>query len=158
MLKRIMNFASRPGAEFNRHEALEMVDSLKNAAHDAKHEKEGYYRLVYDTLRAKLTQSDEQFRQFLFPLLGDKDHEKVLDLVAKVEKKNAREYTGASSEYGPMRRKASFAASGTSRRCFYCRQSGHFQAQCYKRKRDQGNQQNVGAARGPWDDRRNDKA
>ena len=34
--------------------ALELVDALKNAAHDSKHEKEVYYRLFFETLRGKL--------------------------------------------------------------------------------------------------------
>lgn len=42
LLARIMNLASRPLTEFNKYEALELFDSLKNAAHDAKHENETY--------------------------------------------------------------------------------------------------------------------
>ena len=49
--------------------------------------KEGYFRLVYETLRGKLDQPNQMFRSFLLPLLGDKDHEKILGIVAKVEKK-----------------------------------------------------------------------
>lgn len=44
LLKRLMSLASRPLVEFNKYEALELVDALKNAAHDSKHEKEAYYR------------------------------------------------------------------------------------------------------------------
>ena len=43
LLKRIMNLALRPIVEFNRFEAMELVEGLKNAAHDTHHEKEGYY-------------------------------------------------------------------------------------------------------------------
>lgn len=76
-LTRIMRLASRPLTQFNKHEALELVESLKNAAHDTKHEKARYFALVYETLRGKLDQSDKQFRDLLLPLLGDKDIERV---------------------------------------------------------------------------------
>ena len=84
LLKRIMNLASRPIVEFNRFEAMELVEGLKNAAHDTHHEKEGYYNLVHETLRGKLELPNDQFRNYIFPLLGDKDHEKVLDVISKV--------------------------------------------------------------------------
>ena len=47
LLKRLMSLASRPLVEFNKYEALELVDALKNAVHDSKHEKEAYYRQVF---------------------------------------------------------------------------------------------------------------
>ena len=50
LLKRLMSLTSRPLVEFNKYEALELVDALKNAAHDSKHEKEAYYRLVFEML------------------------------------------------------------------------------------------------------------
>ena len=40
--------------QFNRFKAMELVEGLKNAAYDVHHEKEGYYRLVYETLLGKL--------------------------------------------------------------------------------------------------------
>ena len=50
LLKRLMSLASRPLVEFNKYEALELVDVLKNAVHNSKHEKEAYYGLVFETL------------------------------------------------------------------------------------------------------------
>ena len=44
----------------------------------------GYYRLTFETLRGKADDPNDQFRNFLLPLLGDKDQEKVLEVVAKV--------------------------------------------------------------------------
>ena len=104
LLKRLMSLASRPLVEFNKYEALELVDALKNAAHDSKHEKEAYYRLVFETLRGKLDQPSDQFRNFIFPLLCDKDHEKVLDVVAKVEKSNLRQIQKSSGATCPLDR------------------------------------------------------
>ena len=149
VLKRIMSLASRPLTEFNKHEALELVDSLKNSAHDAKHEKEHYYRLVYETLRSKLDRSDQQFRDLLLPLLGDKDYEKVLDVVTKVEKRNVRANQNAPSSQPAQRS----LASNPALRCFYCGRVGHFQSQCRKRKREEELQPSTITSQTPQDSR-----
>lgn len=90
LLEKIRLLASRPIPEFNRFEALNMLEALKNAAQDAKHEKAGYYKYTFETLREKVTLPNDQFRNFLFPLLGNKDQERVLGVIAKVEKNNRR--------------------------------------------------------------------
>ena len=87
LLTKIKNLASCPIVEFNKYEVLDLLEALKNTARDVRHEKEGYFRLVYETLRGKLDQPNQMFRSFLLPLLGDKDHEKILGIVTKVEKK-----------------------------------------------------------------------
>ena len=76
LLIKIKNLASRPIVEFNKYEVLDFLEVLKNTACDVHHEKEGYFRLAYETLRGKLDQPNQMFRKFLLPLLGDKDHEK----------------------------------------------------------------------------------
>jgi len=78
LLTKIRNLASRPIPEFNKFEALELLEALKNAAQDVKHEKTGYFWLTFETPQTKMNQSNEQFRNFLLPLLGDKGHEKIL--------------------------------------------------------------------------------
>ena len=88
LLQKIHHRASRPVPEFNRFEALVLLEALKNAAQDTKHEKAGYYRLTFDTVRGKIDEPNDQFRNFLLPLLGNKDQEKVLEVVTKVEKNN----------------------------------------------------------------------
>ena len=88
LLEKIRLLASRPIPEFNRFEALNMLEALKNAAQDAKHEKTGYYKYTFEILREKVALPNDHFRNFLLPLLGDKDQERVLDVIAKVEKNN----------------------------------------------------------------------
>ena len=88
LLEKIRHLASGPVPEFNRFEALDVLQALKNAAQDTKHEKAGYYRLTFETLRGKVDEPNDQFRNFLLPMLGDKDQEKVLEMVTKVEKNN----------------------------------------------------------------------
>ena len=56
---------------------LDLLEAMKNTASDVRHEKEGYFRLVYETLRGKLDQPNQKVHSFLLPLLGDKDHETI---------------------------------------------------------------------------------
>ena len=109
---------------------------LKKAAHDYKHVKETHYRLVFETLRGKLDQPNDQFRNFIFPLLGDKDHEKVLDVVAKVEKNNMRQMRKSPGQSGGVLKNRSYPSSWPLRRCFYCNRPGHIKANCFQRRKD----------------------
>ena len=83
---KIMAYASRPLPDFNKYEALDMLESLQLTAQDTKHDRQNFYRLVYQTVRGKLDVPRDQFRSLVLRLLGDKDHEKIFDCVAKVEK------------------------------------------------------------------------
>ena len=78
--------------------------------------------------------ANDQFRNFLLPLLGDKDQEKVLEVVAKVQKNNRRKSVRQNS--GPGRR--AIAAPYMGVRCYYCNRPGHIQINCFKWKRDLG--------------------
>lgn len=86
LLTKIKNLASRPIMEFNKYKVLDLLEALKNTARDIENEKEGYFWLAYETLRGKLDQPNQMFPNFLQPLLGDKDHEEIFGIVAKVEK------------------------------------------------------------------------
>lgn len=83
---RSLSYASRPLSEFKTFEALEMLEALQNVSHDSKHDREAYYRSVYQTARSKVELPNEYFRSLLLRLLGDKDDERVFDTVTKVEK------------------------------------------------------------------------
>ena len=134
LLEKIRHLASRPVPEFNRFEALDLLEALKNAAQDTKHEKAGFYRLTFETLRGKVDAPNDQFRNFLLPLLGNKDQEKVLEVVTKVERNNRRKFMRQNP--GPGRR--AMAAPYMGVRCYYCNRPGHIQINCFKRKRDLG--------------------
>ena len=47
---------------------------------------EGFYKVAYQTARERMDVPKDQFRSLLLRLIGDKDHENVLDIVSKVEK------------------------------------------------------------------------
>ena len=135
LLGKIRIMTSRPIAEFSRFEAMELLEAVKDAAHDGKNEKANYYKLTCETLRSKLHGcSDAQFREYLLPLLGDKDQEKILDIVAKVDKHNRKRQDRSFSR--PRRDVA--PVPYRSVRCYYCQRVGHTKLTCYKRKRDLG--------------------
>ena len=133
-LEKIRHLASRPVPEFNRFEALDLLETLQNAAQDTKHGKVGYCRLAFETLCGKADEPNDQFRNFLLPLLGDKGQEKVLEVVAKVERNNRRKSVRQNS--GPGRR--AIAAPYMGVRCYCCNRPGHIQINYFKRKRDSG--------------------
>ena len=135
----MLDYASSSLSEFNKFEALAMVDTLQNTAHDNKQEKEKYYRLAYQTIRAKVDIPADQFRSLLLRLFGDKEHEKIFDIVTKVEKSyqraGSRERPRMAPTYSTDIPRGRWLLP-TNARCFYCQQVGHFRAQSLWRKRD----------------------
>ena len=124
---------SHPIAEFSRFEAMDLLEAIKDAAHDGKSEKANYYRLTCEALRSKLHAcSDVQFHEYLLPLLGDKDQGKILDIMMKVDKHNRKRQDRGSS--GPRRDEA--PAPYRAVRCYYCQRFGHTKSTCFKQKRD----------------------
>ena len=136
--RKLVALASRPVVEFNKHDALELLDSLRETAREAKHAKSQYYRAAYLTLRDKMGEPTAYFRELLLALIGDKDQEKVLDRMSRVDKRYSRK---AQEEFPlPVKKSRGPFPAGTPmarQTCYYCRLPGHFQAQCFKRRRDQ---------------------
>jgi hypothetical protein len=121
-------YVARPLPDFNKYEALEMLDSLQTTAKDRAHDKKEYYKLAYHTARDKLDLPKEQFQLLIRRLLGDKDHDKILDIVAKVEKTFQKTQTRSPAlPYGQRGR-----SSRSAPRCFFCHKPGHFKADCYE--------------------------
>ena len=77
--------------EFNKFEALEMLETLQKKAADVKHDKKNYYWLVYQTVREKVNTPKDHFKNLVMLLLEDKDHEKIVDKVEKSHRKAPRE-------------------------------------------------------------------
>ena len=103
-----------------------MMETVHNTAHDKWHKKDNYYRLAYHTLRAKTDLRSALFPSLLLRLIGDKDHEKVFDIVNKVEKS----FKGDQRQQGSSTSRVPHPGRGITnrRRCYYCQQPGHFQA------------------------------
>jgi len=134
LVERILTYAARPLSEFNKYEVLEMLETLHNKAADGNHDRKKYYRLVYQTAREKVDSSKDHFKDLVMRLLGDKDHEKVLDIVCKVEKSNRKRSRPEREDRG-----AGVARSSRpfNMRCYFCNRRGHIKANCPDRKSGQ---------------------
>jgi hypothetical protein len=65
---------ARLSAEFSGFDAIALLDAIKNSAHYNKHGKVKYYKIACETLRSRVHEcTDEPFRVYLLPILGDKD-------------------------------------------------------------------------------------
>ena len=71
---------------FSKDQALDYLLSIRMVAKESNHPKAGFYEAVLRTMREKSRVPDDQFKRYLEVLLGDKDHEKVLEMMSKVDK------------------------------------------------------------------------
>ena len=55
-------------------------------AKEANHPKTGFFEAVFRALRENTGAMDDQLKKYLEVLLGDKDHEKVLESIATADK------------------------------------------------------------------------
>ena len=74
--------------------------------------------------------SKEHFKDLVTHLLGDKDHEKVLDIVCKVEKSNRKK----SREREDRGARVMRSSRPFNMRCYFCNRRGHIRANCPDRK------------------------
>ena len=74
VIRKMLDYTGRPLPEFNKYEAIDILETLQNTSRDNQDEKREFYRLVYQTARGKVDLPKEHFRALLLRLLGDKDH------------------------------------------------------------------------------------
>ena len=101
-------------------QVLDGLLSLKLISKERNHEKAGFFSSVFQAMSQKAVISDDDFKQYMEVLLGNKDGEKVMELMSKAEK--------AMLNSRPNRR-------DSGRRCYSCGGYGHFQATCPFRRR-----------------------
>lgn len=65
---------------------LDLLLNLKIVAKETNHPQATYYAAVFQAVREKMLVADERFKKYLLVLLGDKEHGKVLEAMAKVVK------------------------------------------------------------------------
>ena len=70
---------------FNNEKALDYLINLKIVAKESNHPKSGFFNTVLQAMKDRIRVPESQFLQYLQVLLGDKDHEKVLYSIAKVD-------------------------------------------------------------------------
>ncbi len=118
--RKLVALASRPAVEFNKHDALELLDSLRETARDAKHGKSQYYRAAYLILRDNMGEPTAYFRDLLLALVGDKGQEKVFERVSRVDKRYSRKVQD-ESQFPVKRFRGPFPSSSPMARqiCYY---------------------------------------
>lgn len=124
---------------FNKDQAFDYLLTLQLVAKEKKHAKAEFYEAVLRALRDKSTVDDEQFKKYLNVLIGNKEEEKVFDLISKVDKAAAKRKSNEDSTY-PKRARGGFRYSGPRRsvQCFKCGRFGHYQNFCSYRPRANG--------------------
>ncbi len=117
LLSKIRNLAARPSTEFSRFDAMDLLEAIKNSAHDNKHEKANYYKIACETLLRELM--SVQMSNF----------GKILDIMAKVEKNRTPRFVQNES-------RRDLRSPYRLVRCFDCQQFGHTKLTCFKWRRD----------------------
>ena len=119
---------------FSKDQALDYLLNITMVAKESNHPKAGFYEAVLRPMTEKPRVPDDQFKRYLEVLLGDKDHEKVLEMMSKVDK----------SMRSSVSRPARFSLRGRGGRmprqvqCFHCHQFGHYQSACPIRRQGPG--------------------
>ncbi|KXJ20995.1 hypothetical protein AC249_AIPGENE14112 [Exaiptasia diaphana] len=133
LLDEIRHFLKSP--VFTKDKALDLLLDLKLVARETKHAKTGYFEACLKTMREKSSVPPEQFKKYLEVLLGDKDQEKVLDMVAKVDKASRSAAPNRrASRPGPYSRSVQGRPGRQNVQCYWCQGYGHYQAACPERR------------------------
>ena len=84
--KAIIQYALRQKVDFDKYMALHMAEQLKTVATQVNDKKADFYSSVHFTLTEKITKPPEQFKSYILSLLGDRDYEKIIEAINKVDK------------------------------------------------------------------------
>lgn len=140
MLARINDYCRRSSEDFDKYKALSLAETLQFTAKSTGHEKAAYYEVVLMSLRERLSVPLEAFRAYFLSLLGDRQYEKVLTTIAKVDKALAPPQARPNSSSGFSREPRSAGSSRPPPRgslnCYFCGGRGHRVANCWQRQRE----------------------
>ena len=71
---------------FSKSQVIESLLSLKLIHKERNHAKAGFYGSVFQAMSQKAAIPDDNFKQYLEVPLGNKDDQKVMELMSKAEK------------------------------------------------------------------------
>ena len=98
--KEIVQYALRQNSDFDKYRALELIEGLKNAAILCKNRKADFYTTVHIKLLERMDKPAEHFKGYILALIGDREYEKIMESVAKIDKSLAQ--TSSVSSYMPQ--------------------------------------------------------
>ena len=107
VLEQLRHYIRAP--TFTKERALDYLINLKIVAKGSNHPKSAFFNAVLRAMQEGIRVPDFQFKQFLRALLGDKEDEKVVDTITKVEK--------AIKVAAPLRRRSQGRGKRTAVRC-----------------------------------------
>ena len=84
--KDIIQYALRHVNDFDKYVALEKVERLKHIAAEEKNTKADFFGSVHSTLLDRIQKPTEQFENYVLALLGDREYERIVEAVGKVNK------------------------------------------------------------------------
>eukprot|EP00794_Sanderia_malayensis_P001649 gene1649-1833_t len=148
--KDIVQYASRQSSDFDKYVALNMVERLKLFAHE-KRDKTAFYSTVYARLWQRIGCLSKKFHSYLLALLGDRDYERVVEAIGKVEKvfEAVDNQHGKSWPNHPSQQPSSLMSQpprpgpyqvpdrqqqNRRQHCFICNATGHMAARCFRRQ------------------------
>ena len=129
-LAEIRQLISSKAVAFNKDHMMDLLLGLKLVARETKHSKASYYATVLEAMREKLSSPDDQIKKYVSLLLGDKDYERVMEAMAKVDK--ATKASAARSSTSTVGRSGRGGRFGNVQ-CFQCQAYGHYKSHCPQR-------------------------
>ena len=106
--KGIVQYALRQNSDFNKYRALELTEGLKNAAILCKDKKADFYTTIHIKLLERMDKPAEHFKGYILALIGDREYEKIMQSVAKIDKSLAQA-TPVSSNMPQLQDNASYS-------------------------------------------------
>eukprot|EP00794_Sanderia_malayensis_P004209 gene4209-4770_t len=150
--KEIIQNALRQSSDFDKYVALSMVERLKLFTQEKRETKTAFYSTVYASLWQHIGCPPEQFGSYVWALLGDRDYERVVEAIGKVDKvfgagdsQHGKSWPNHPSQPPPSLmphppRPGPYQALDRQqecqrRRCFICNATGHIAAHWFTRHR-----------------------
>ena len=99
--KSIVQYALRQISDFDKYEALKKIEQLKTISGELKDKKPDFYSSVYATLAERIIRPTSQFKDYVLSLLGDRDYEKIMETVSKIDKNFSEKNPNVSFAHPP---------------------------------------------------------
>ena len=149
-LAEIRQMASSKTSSFNKDNLLDLLLGLKMVAREAGHPKAGFFSAVLEAMRDKLQSPPDQFKRYILVLLGDKDQEKVLESMAKVDKAFQAQASTASPNTRGVPRRRGRGGRFAHVQCYHCFDYGHYKSHCPGLRQSREGENFPPAKRGKW--------